>query len=129
MQPSEPLMESLMAYDWPGNVRELKHCMDRMSAMHSEGAALQMQDLPSPLQDARAAAGLGRHSTMVNEGQGWNCRRWRWRDLAGDLDFAKRAEHDRKGAVIDGRRARAGREDSGIGRTTLYRKMKQYGIE
>ena len=129
MQPSEPLMESLMGYGWPGNVRELKPCMDRMSAMHSEGAALQMQDLPSPLQYARAAAGLGRHSTMVNEGQGRNCRRWRWRDLAGDLDFAKRAEHDRKGAVIDGGERWRAAKILGIGRTTLYRKMKQYGIE
>ena len=69
MQPSEPLMESLMAYNWPGNVRQLKHCMDPMSAMHSEGA-LQMEDLPSPLPYARAAAGLGRLSTMGNEEQG-----------------------------------------------------------
>jgi DNA-binding NtrC family response regulator len=35
--PSPEVMEAFHAYDWPGNVRELKRCIDRMSALHSEG--------------------------------------------------------------------------------------------
>src|SRR5437868_6569104 len=38
IEPSQELIDTLMAYDWPGNVRELKHCIDRVSAMRSEGA-------------------------------------------------------------------------------------------
>src|SRR4051794_21779603 len=58
-RPSEEVMATMVAYDWPGNVRELKHCVDRMSALHSEGA-LQMADLPSALQYRQAADDLAR---------------------------------------------------------------------
>src|SRR5262249_46271027 len=48
-RPGPELMERLVSYDWPGNVRELKHCIDRMAALHSEGA-IQACDLPSAFQ-------------------------------------------------------------------------------
>ena len=57
-EPSQELFDAFDAYDWPGNVRELKHCIERMAALHSEGA-LQMADLPSALQYHRAASGAG----------------------------------------------------------------------
>src|SRR5690242_7331614 len=44
---SGEIIQIFLEYDWPGNVRELKHCIDRISAMNSEGA-LQLADLPSP---------------------------------------------------------------------------------
>ena len=53
------------AYDWPGNVRELKHCIDRLSAMYSEGA-LQVEDLPSALQYQHSARALGQLSGALH---------------------------------------------------------------
>src|SRR4051812_48088227 len=41
IEPTEELLETLMSYDWPGNVRELKHCIERVSALRSEGALMQ----------------------------------------------------------------------------------------
>ena len=131
IEPSQELFETLHGYDWPGNVRELKHCIDRMNALHSEGA-LQMSDLPSALQHHCAMSGLERLSGAVAFSD----------PPAGGLpDFAmapkapvislpesERQAIARALAATQGERGKAARL-LGIGRTTLYRKMKQYGIE
>src|ERR1035437_553298 len=51
-RPGREVLSALLSYDWPGNVRELKHAIDRMAALHSEGA-LQVCDMPSALQNPR----------------------------------------------------------------------------
>ena len=131
IEPSQELFETFHAYDWPGNVRELKHCIDRLNALHSEGA-LEMADLPSPLQQLRNLSGLERLSCAVTQPDA----------AAGYLpDFAmapkspvislpdsERHTIARALAATRGGRGEAARL-LGIGRTTLYRKMKQYGIE
>jgi DNA-binding NtrC family response regulator len=127
-RPSAETLDTFVRYDWPGNVRELKHCIDRMSALHSEGT-LQLADLPSPLQNHRASSEL--------------------ENLAGALDVAAadlphvamapispvisipQSEQQaiaKALAATGGERAKAAKLLN-IGRTTLYRKMKQYGIE
>jgi transcriptional regulator of acetoin/glycerol metabolism len=126
------MFETFDAYDWPGNVRELKHCIDRLNALHSEGA-LQMADLPSALQQHRNMSGLERLSGAVTHSDA----------AAGDLpDFAmappqspvislpesERHTIARALAATHGERGQTARLLR-IGRTTLYRKMKQYGIE
>ena len=65
IEPSLELIDTLMAYDWPGNVRELKHCIERVSALRSEGALMQMSDLPSPLLYHHSAAALQRLSGAI----------------------------------------------------------------
>jgi DNA-binding NtrC family response regulator len=129
LQPSQELMESLQAYDWPGNIRELKHCMDRMSAMHSEGA-FQMQDLPSPLQYARAAAGLERLSSVVAEDPAAYLPEVAMAPVSPVISIpqSERQTIAKALASTGGERGKAAKI-LGIGRTTLYRKMKQYGIE
>src|SRR5204862_2770243 len=54
--PIESIRDTLMSYDWPGNVRELKHCIERMSALHSQGGL--ESDLPTALQYHLAASTL-----------------------------------------------------------------------
>src|ERR1035437_7985246 len=131
IEPSQELFETFHAYDWPGNVRELKHCIDRLNALRSEGA-LQMADLPSPLQQLRNLSGLEMLSSAVTHPDA----------AAGYLpDFAmaskspvislpesERQTISRALAATHGERGKAARLLR-IGRTTLYRKMKQYGIE
>jgi DNA-binding NtrC family response regulator len=131
IEPSPELFETLHSYDWPGNVRELKHCIDRMSALHSEGA-LQMADLPSALRCHCAMSGLERLSGAVALAD----------PAAEELpDFAMTPkspvislpESERR-TIAQALRATRGERGKaarllGIGRTTLYRKMKQYGIE
>jgi len=50
---SSALMEDLLGYDWPGNVRELENCIRGMIAMHT-GPELHTGDLPSPITNFHA---------------------------------------------------------------------------
>jgi DNA-binding NtrC family response regulator len=119
---SSDILTRLYAYDWPGNVRELKHCIDRMAAMYSVGAAelslptaiLNQISPPPPeiletldggLPEFVAAAAVPVISLAQSE----------------------RKEIERALAATHGERRRAANL-LGIGRTTLYRKMKQYGL-
>jgi transcriptional regulator with GAF, ATPase, and Fis domain len=126
--PSREIFDVLLSYDWPGNVRELKHCMERMAALQSEGA-LQMADMPSALQYHHESAGLHSLADVLTPAQ---------RDLPR-VDLAPRSpvislpdsEKQTIGnalAAAKGERTKAARM-LGIGRTTLYRKMKEYGFD
>jgi DNA-binding NtrC family response regulator len=110
----DDVMRALMSYEWPGNVRELKHCVDRMAALRSEGA-LQMGDMPSALHyqaNSNSPPDLG--------------------DVLEQHPFGELPDSEQQAirnalAETRGERARAAALLK-IGRTTLYRKMKQYGI-
>ena len=125
--PSREILDVLHSYDWPGNVRELQHCVERMAAMQSEGA-LQMADLPSALQYHQASSGLESLSDAV----AWD------RDLPPvalsprspviSLPDSEKQTIGNALAATRGERAKAARL-LGIGRTTLYRKMKEYGFD
>ena len=131
IEPSRELFETFDAYDWPGNIRELKHCIDRLNALHSEGA-LEMGDLPSALLQHRVMCGLDRLSGAVATST----------YAAGSLpDFAISPRSpvislpdSERHSIAHALTATCGKRGKtarllGIGRTTLYRKMKQYGIE
>ena len=51
---SPEALELMLSYDWPGNVRELENAIQHMVALHS-GQTLQMAALPSALQNHRIA--------------------------------------------------------------------------
>jgi DNA-binding NtrC family response regulator len=130
MHVSDELMEVFQSYDWPGNVRELKHCIDRLSAMQSEGALLAV-DLPSAMQTFQTARALADLSGALEETP---------MDLPAmpafhvspaqpviSLPESERYTIARALTATGGERGKTARL-LGIGRTTLYRKMKQYGI-
>jgi DNA-binding NtrC family response regulator len=131
IEPSQELYDTFDAYDWPGNVRELKHCIERLNALQSEGV-LQMADLPTALQYHCSASGLEKLSgaiALANPSP----------DCLPDFAMTPKSpvislpECERRTiaqvlASTGGERGKAARL-LGIGRTTLYRKMKQYGIE
>jgi DNA-binding NtrC family response regulator len=126
--PGPEIAATLMSYDWPGNVRELQHCLERLAALRSEGA-LRLGDLPSALQQHQAATDLQRLSEVVQE---------RVEDLPYTQVHPKSPvisipESERQAisaalAATSGERTRAARILR-IGRTTLYRKMKEYGMD
>ncbi len=129
METTDELLETFQAYDWPGNVRELKHCIDRLSALQSEGA-LQMSDLPSPLQHSRASGNLQNLSGAVGEVAGTELPEFAMAPRSPVISLPQSERHTITRALVatKGERGKAARI-LGIGRTTLYRKMKQYGIE
>ncbi len=129
MQPSPELLETLEGYEWPGNVRELKHCIERLIALHSEGA-LAMADLPSALISYRTVQGLDRLSNAVAPDLGGALPEFSMATKSPviSLPDSERQTIARALQATNGERGKAARMLS-IGRTTLYRKMKQYGIE
>jgi DNA-binding NtrC family response regulator len=124
--PSREIVAVLLSYDWPGNVRELKHCMERMAAMQSEGA-LQMADMPSALQHHRASAELHQLSHSVTRGRDLPQVALAPRAPVISLPDSERLTIRNALSATNGERAKAAHL-LGIGRTTLYRKMKEYGF-
>ena len=102
---SEDAIARLMAYDWPGNVRELENAIERAIALGS-GPILHVGDLPSNLQ--------------YNTGE-----RMPQNDEIMPLEELERREILRALREAGGDKLAAARL-LGIGKTTLYRKLKQY---
>ncbi|MGA2272840.1 MAG: sigma-54 dependent transcriptional regulator [Bryobacteraceae bacterium] len=119
----------LAAYDWPGNVRELKNAVERMAALHSEHHP--EAALPSALVNQSRSAGLERVSAAVAVAE---------EDEAGcefvvrpkspvfTISESERNAIERALAAANGERGKTARL-LGMGRTTLYRKMKEYGLD
>jgi len=105
---SEDAMRRLMAYDWPGNVRELENAIERAVALGS-GPILHVGDLPSNLQYASAER-LPENDELV------------------PLEELERRAIFRALRETSGDKLAAARL-LGIGKTTLYRKLKQYDTE
>jgi DNA-binding NtrC family response regulator len=104
---AEDAMRRLLAYDWPGNVRELENAIERAVALGS-GPILHAGDLPSSLQ-----YGTGeRVPVPVN-------------DEVLPLEEMERRAILRALRESSGDKLAAARL-LGIGKTTLYRKLKQY---
>ncbi len=128
-RPSREILDMFRDYDWPGNVRELKHCIERLAALHSE-SGLQMADLPSALQYHHSAGGLQALSAIASlPPDGYPLPEF---GLAPRSPVISLPESERQTifsalAATHGERSEAARL-LGIGRTTLYRKMKEYGI-
>jgi two-component system response regulator HydG len=120
---SEDAMRLLMEYDWPGNVRELQHAIERTCAM-SSGPVLHMVDLPTQLQDfcahQRDQSHAGDDGGEGEDGPG------RLGSIVSIADMEKQAI---LGTIrqLKGDKLMAARL-LGIGKTTLYRKLKEYGL-
>lgn len=105
---SEDAMRRLMAYDWPGNVRELENAVERAVALGS-GPILHIGDLPSNLQQNSNEKPLESNELTTIEEM--------------ERRFILRALRETNGDKLAAARL------LGIGKTTLYRKLKQYGTE
>src|SRR5438876_236663 len=105
---SEDAMRRLMAYDWPGNVRELENAIERAVALGS-GPVLHVADLPSNLQYPTTERAPEKDEILPLEELERRAILRTLRETGGDKLSAARM--------------------LGIGKTTLYRKLKQYHLE
>jgi DNA-binding NtrC family response regulator len=105
---SEDAIARMMAYDWPGNVRELENAIERAIALGS-GPILHAGDLPTNLQ-----YGTGDRLPQNDE--------------LLPLDELERRAILRALREAGGDKLAAARM-LGIGKTTLYRKLKQYDAQ
>ncbi len=120
------VVEALARYDWPGNVRELENAIQRMVAVNS-GPYLHRVDLPTAVQGSLFAAHceeLDRLAAAVSDGS--PSPRIQPRSVLPMEELERRAIVEAL-AQTRGDRARAAAL-LGIGRTTLYRKVKRYNI-
>jgi DNA-binding NtrC family response regulator len=115
----DEVMRQLCEYNWPGNVRELEHSVQTMVAMNT-GPWITAADLPSAFRNAtqQRNAPAGAVSTD-EESQSSN----------GVVPLDELV----KGAILQALRTTKGDRTLaanllGIGRTTLYRKLKEYGM-
>jgi len=105
---SEDAMRRLIAYDWPGNVRELENAIERAVALGS-GPIVHVGDLPSNLQYPTTERAPEKDEILPLEELERRAILRTLRETGGDKLSAARM--------------------LGIGKTTLYRKLKQYHVE
>jgi two-component system response regulator HydG len=109
-------LRTMMRYEWPGNVRELENAMEKACALIS-GPTIALGDLPTQLQ--RQGLEAQRMSAATGE--------------APDAPAVKTLAELERSAILSaihmlkGDKLQAARM-LGIGKTTLYRKLKEYGI-
>jgi DNA-binding NtrC family response regulator len=102
---SDDAMRRLIAYDWPGNVRELENAIERAVAMGS-GPIVHVGDLPSNLHYPSSERVPDKDELLPMEELERRAILRTLRETGGDKLAAARM--------------------LGIGKTTLYRKLKQY---
>jgi len=105
---SEDAMRQLIGYDWPGNVRELENAIERAVALGS-GPIVHVADLPSSLHYPATERVPEKNELLPLE------------------ELERRAILRTLRETGDDKLAAA--RILGIGKTTLYRKLKQYHLE
>ena len=103
---SPEAMTALVNYAWPGNVRELEHAIER-GAILARGSSIKLRELPPEV--SRPPAPVAGTDTLELHGQ--------------EPELIRRALQR-----FGGNRKRAA-EALNISTTTLWRKMKLYGLE
>jgi two-component system response regulator HydG len=105
---SDEALKALMNYDWPGNVRELENSLERACALTSANE-IQLRDLPTQI--------YGAPLEMLGVSQPTN----------GIVPMAELEKQTILNALtqVNGDKMLAARL-LGIGKTTLYRKLKEY---
>ena len=121
-------MDALVEYDWPGNVRELEHAVQQMVAMNS-GPWITVADLPSAVVNRSFERQLeGRNQ----ETSGSALPLPSGSNLPARAVCTPLAEVERRAILHAIEYTKGDRTVAaamlGIGRTTLYRKLKEYGL-
>jgi two-component system response regulator HydG len=106
---SDDALKAMLAYDWPGNVRELENCLERACAF-TTGPVIHLGDLPPEISQLQGSAPLG-DGAVTNK-------------IMPMSELEKQTILNTI-AQLNGDKLMAARM-LGIGKTTLYRKLKEY---
>jgi len=110
---TEKAIEALQCYQWPGNVRELENVIER-AVLLSSGPEIDVGDLPQTL------VAQGRHANAS--------------DICQERSLKQALEEPEKTIIrsvliANGWNRQKTAKALQINRTTLYKKMKRYGLE
>ena len=102
-------LNAILDYDWPGNVRELRHAIE-FAFVHCQGKKIRIEDLPK---EVRVLEGTGALRAAYS---------------------LRKQQADEKSLILQALKDAKGNKSKaakllGIGRTNLWKKIKQYGIE
>jgi len=122
---SDDALRLMSEYDWPGNVRELEHAIERVCAL-SSGPVLHMADFPTQFQD-------NRRLIEQETAQETTMEATQMHESAASYGVTSIAAMEKQAILttvrqLNGDKLMAARL-LGIGKTTLYRKLKEYGFE
>jgi len=108
---SDDALKLMLNYAWPGNVRELENCLERACALTS-GPTIRIADLPTAVQDFHPQVPV----VPVQE------------ESSGIEPLAEMEKRAILHAIanLNGDKLEAAKQLQ-IGKTTLYRKLKEYG--
>ncbi len=134
---TQETLEAMLSYDWPGNVRELENCIQHMVAINT-GPLLHAAELPSMLQNyllAKKAQSLSvavGYQAMPKPPGEAGSHEHRGAPEGARSPIIPLTQMERQAilealAYTKGDRAIAANL-LGIGRTTLYRKLKEYQL-
>lgn len=124
---SDDSLRLMADYDWPGNVRELDNAIERACAL-SSGPVLHLGDMPTQLQDLKMQRAAERaEEPFVSEPGAESVH-----SRAPGGEIVSIAEMEKQAILntikqLNGDKLLAAKL-LGIGKTTLYRKLKEYGI-
>jgi two-component system response regulator HydG len=125
---SEDAVRLMTEYDWPGNVRELENAIERACSL-SSGPVLHMADLPTQLQDFRMHRREANPPLAGEAGDELDAGR---KHAIADDAIVSIADMEKQAILgtirqLNGDKLMAAKL-LGIGKTTLYRKLKEYGL-
>ena len=108
---ADDALKVMLAYDWPGNVRELENCLERACAF-TTGPIIHVRDLPTDIHSAPAS------TTSATTGS------------PKIIPMSELEKQTILGTIaqLNGDKLLAARL-LGIGKTTLYRKLKEYASQ
>jgi len=110
---SQEVLSILMTYDFPGNVRELENIIEHANVL-CQGGLIEGQYLPDYLQPSRLFKETGAQKSVSS-------RRIKWVDMEREfvLQVLRENNWNRKAAA----------RELGIGRQTLWRRLKRLNIQ
>jgi len=116
---SDEALRTMMHHDWPGNVRELENAVEHGCAFSTCGI-VGLADLPTQLKQEGLATHRAATAAAKEE------------EPNGKVQVTPIADLERQAILdairlLDGDKLKAAKL-LGIGKTTLYRKLKEYGI-
>jgi DNA-binding NtrC family response regulator len=122
---SDEALRLLADYDWPGNVRELEHAIERACTL-SSGPILHLGDFTTQMMDHHHHAQTSLREAQHTAAETFTPSSIPHPAVLSIAELEKQAIFDtlRK---LNGDKLLAARL-LGIGKTTLYRKLKEYGL-